>query len=129
MFYYIGLFLFFGFLGWLFDTTYRSLHARKYSQGTWLPFFSLIYATGGIILVLIFKYLNLSAWRQIIIGWALMVLLEFFSGHIARKVLKRRLWDYTPARLDLFGHIDLLHSLYWLILVTIFHFIFPYLPL
>ena len=126
---YLITFLVCGFLGWVLDTGYRSFEVKKYAPGTWLPFFSPIYATGGIVLLFIFKEIPLSPAVQIIIGTLCMILLEFVSGIISVRVLRRRFWSYKKSKYDLLGFIDPLHSLYWLILVMLFHLIFPYLPL
>ena len=130
IYYYIALFLAFGAMGWILDTGYRTIEIKKYTTGTWLPYFALIYAVGGMILFFIFKNTAWSIWWQIIIGWILMILLEFFSGHLSVKILRRRFWDYRlKARWHLAGHIDALHSFYWLMLTILFRMLFPYLPL
>lgn len=126
---YLITFLICGFLGWAIDTAYRSFVSKKYAPGTWLPFFSPIYATGGIILLFIFKEIPLSPPAQIIIGTICMILLEFVSGLISIKVLHKRFWSYKKSKYDLFGFIDLQHSFYWLILTALFRLIFQTLSL
>lgn len=125
MIFYIKLFFIFGLLGWIADTGYRSILAKKYAPGTLLPFFSPIYGFGAIILSLLFSQTAGTApIVQIVTGWILILFLEFISGTLSLRILGRRLWDYTPAKFDLFGHIDLVHAGLWLLLISIFRLYF-----
>lgn len=123
--YYIELFFIFSIFGWMIDTTYRSVLAKKYAPGTLLPFFSPIYGFGAIILALLFfQTAGTAPVVQIVTGWILILFLEFISGTLSLRILRRRLWDYTPAKFDLFGHIDLIHAGLWLLLISVFRLYF-----
>jgi len=126
---YIIEFFIFSFIGWILDSSYRSIASRKfvnagYFRGPFCP----IYGFGGVILVLIFKIPQLqSAWLLIFASLAL-ILIEYLGSVISEKLLKVKLWDYTKSPFNIGGRIDLLHSVYWIILaILFFYFIFPYL--
>lgn len=116
--YYFYIFIFGGFLGWILDTAFRSLQDKRYSPGTLIPFFSIIYGAGAVVLDVLFVYAPLAAYLQVLVGAVLAVLLELLSGLIALAVLKRRLWNYETSRFNYRGFIDLQHSLYWLLLIA-----------
>lgn len=123
--FYLQLFFFFSLGGWIIDTGYRSIVAKKYDSGTLIPFVSPIYGFGAVILALLFHLTpSLPPTLQVAIGWILILALEFISGYLSIKLLNRRLWDYTPSKYDLLGHVDLTHALYWLSMISIFRFFF-----
>lgn len=125
---YVIEFLLFSFVGWVIDSGYRSFVDRKwinvgYFRGPLCP----IYGLGGVVLVFIFNSFSflspLILWLVAAMG---MVIVEFIGGVFSEKVLKIKLWDYSDAKWHFAGHIDLLHSLYWLLLAILFGvFIFP----
>jgi len=114
-----ALFLLFGVLGWLLDTSYRSIVDKKYAPGTWLPYFGLIYAIGGTLCVLLFENIHVSAPVQVLIGTLAAVVLEFVGGVLSLAILRRRLWNYSHERLHFMGHIDMLHTVYWFAIVIL----------
>jgi len=120
------LFVVFGFVGWSIDTAYRSVLAKKYAHGTYIPFFAVSYGIGGSALVVLFQNLQAPAIVHIILGTILVTLIEFVAGIFCVAVLKRRLWDYSKNKLNFMGHIDALHAIYWLLLTALFWLVFPY---
>lgn len=118
IFYYIYVFAIGGLLGWILDTAFRSLEERRYSPGTLIPFFSIIYGAGAVVLDILFVYAPLPAYLQILAGAVLAVFLELISGLIMLSVLKRRLWNYEKSHYNYRGLIDLKHSFYWLLLIA-----------
>lgn len=118
-------FLFFSFLGWAIDSGYRSYQERKwinagYFQGPVCP----IYGFGALTLIFIFKYFSdLPHLILIFLGTTALILVEFMGGLFSETVLKVKLWDYSSSRFNWRGHIDLLHSFYWLISVIFFSFL------
>lgn len=117
-------FLFFSFLGWLLDSGYRSLTEKKwinagYFKGPCCP----IYGWGGLALLFVFKYLTfLPLFFLLVIGGISVVAVEYLGGLFAEKVLRLKLWDYSSSKYHLGGHIDLLHSFYWLLLSVFFYY-------
>jgi uncharacterized membrane protein len=127
---YLLIFIVFGFIGWVIDTSYRSITLRKYYSGTLIPLFSPIYGFGALVLVLLFTYLQAHIIVQIIAAGLLLTILELLGGIYCVKILRRKLWDYSKNKWNYKGYIDALHSFYWLILAFIFRIvIFPYLPI
>lgn len=121
-------FVLFSFIGWIIDSGYRSAYEKKwinagYFKGLVCP----IYGFGGLALVFVFKYLgSFDTYLLVLIATLAMIVIEYLGGIFSEKVLKMKLWDYSTAKFHLGGHVDLLHSIYWLILVLFFnYFIFP----
>ncbi len=121
---YVIEFILFSFLGWILDSGYRSILAKRwinagYFAGPICP----IYGFGGVILIFILKTLsNLDLVWLLIIASITMILVEYIGGIFSEKVLRVRLWDYSKTTFNVGGHIDVLHSFYWAILVVVFYF-------
>lgn len=125
---YILEFIIFSFIGWVLDSGYRSLTERKwinagYFKGPICP----IYGVGGLTLSFLFKYFNfLHLSLVLLIASLFLILIEYFGGIFSEKILKIKLWDYSDTTLNLGGHIDAIHSFFWVILTILFYyFIFP----
>lgn len=58
---------------------------------------------------------------DILIGAALITLVELISGIILNVWLKFNIWNYSSSRFNLLGQIDYIHSICWILLTpTIF---------
>jgi uncharacterized membrane protein len=123
---YLTLFFLYSFVGWIIDSSYRSVEAKKYSSGSFLPFLAPIYGVAGVSLTLFFQWSSLSLFLDILLGTVLVVMIEFFGGIFCVCVFGRRYWDYSKETYNLLGHISLLHSVYWLLLVIGFRLLFPF---
>ncbi len=114
---YVLFFLFSGVIGWFIDAGYCSLASRKFYIQTYfkrIPF-SPIWATGGLLVALLVEALEgQSLWMKIPIYFVSLNGLEYIAGTLALQILRRRVWDYSKSKYHLNGHIDLLHSCYWL---------------
>ncbi len=116
----------FSLIGWVIDSAYRSFTDGKL---VWAGYFRLlpicpIYGVGGLVLLYFLKYSGaIPTFLQILIGAVLMVLVEYAGGIFSERVLNVRLWDYSLRRWHIGGHIDGLHSLYWLVLVIFFYYV------
>ncbi|MBU1129166.1 MAG: putative ABC transporter permease [Nanoarchaeota archaeon] len=126
---YLFLFIIFGIIGWIIDTTYRSIISKKYDSRTQLLFFSPIYAIGGTILIIIYENVKVHFIIQIIIVSILFIALELISGIFSEKIMKKKYWDYSNNKWNFKGYIDALHSFYWIILATLIRIIYPYLKI
>lgn len=113
-----------GFCGWMIDTAYRSLRQGRHAPNTWIPFFSIIYASGALFLYILFTFFSISVFSDIIVGTILAICLELMSGIVALVFLNRRFWDYRSNRYNFRGFVDAEHSFYWLILVAIYRTFF-----
>jgi len=125
---YLVEFIVFSFFGWIIDSVYRSFVDKKiinagYFRGPVCP----IYGFGGLALVFTAKFLVFCSFlTKIMVGFLLILLIEYLGSIFSEKVLKIKLWDYSKAILNLNGRIDIYHSFYWLILVILFYyFVFP----
>jgi len=76
-----------------------------------------------------FFQVELPIFFHILLGTALIILLEFLGGIFCVAIFKKRYWNYSQNAYNFFGHIDLVHSVYWLLLVILFRMLFPFLPL
>ncbi len=123
-------FFFYGFVGWVIDSGYRSLVDRRWTRGgfSFLPF-TPSYGLAGVILlwigpsIIVWPY-----WIQWVFLGFLFAMYEYVCGHIAVFIHKRRLWDYSGGFLNLHGHTDLLHAVYWATLsLVVLHWVHPWL--
>src|SRR3989344_4117233 len=113
-----------GIFGWVIDTIYRSLVAKKYAPGTLVPFFAIIYGVGAVMLYLFFSSANISFLWSVIGGTVLCVALELVGGILSLMVLRHRLWDYSASPFNFYGFIDLEHTFYWLILTALYRLVY-----
>lgn len=125
-------FLFFSFLGWLLDSSYRSLTERKwvnagYFKGPFCP----IYGFGGLALLSVFTYFSfLPLFILFMVAGISLVIVEYLGGVFAEHFLRLKLWDYSSSHYHLGGHIDLLHSSYWFFLsVSCYYLFFPFMKI
>ena len=119
---YLAVFMVGGVFGWVLDTAHRSLVIGYYSSGTLIPFFSLIFGTGTVMLYKLFQYRCIPFLLSITIGTALSVLLELVSGIISRSILNYNLWDYSANPFNFYGIIDLEHAFYWFLITVAYKF-------
>lgn len=123
---YVLIFFFFAFLGWLVDSSYSSITAKKlvisgYFRG--LPFCP-IYGFGGILIVNSFSFLaQQPAWLVILFTTFLVIILEYMGGFLVERFLDERLWDYSNQKFNLV-YISAWHSFLWLIAVTVIYLFF-----
>lgn len=121
---YVIEFLFFGFVGWLLDSTYRLITDGRFLFGgyfRWIPIRP-IYGTGGLLLIFYFKiFTDLNPLALIIMASVMMVVLEYISGVFSERLLGIKLWDYSDAKFNIGGKVDLLHTIFWFVLVFLFY--------
>ena len=121
-------FLIISFFGWIIDTASRTWSEGHFSVGSFFraPICP-IYGIGGLILIFIFEnFYFLPFYLLIILGAICMISLECLGGLFVEKVFMVRLWDYSKSKYNVAGYVDLMHSLGWLFLVSIFGlYIFP----
>ena len=122
-------FLVFSFLGWIIDSGYRSITEQRWiNAGFFKGPICPIYGFGALVILFIFKYLSFIPPLLLILCASLgLVLVEYIGGIFTERVLKIKLWDYSSSQYHIGGHIDLLHSLYWVLLAILFSaFVYPY---
>jgi uncharacterized membrane protein len=124
------LFIIGGIVGFIIDTTYRSVAELTFSHqgfatslfGFTFPFLP-IYGFGLVIIYLIHRFVKNIAYKAIFFGLSL-ALLEFFGGMFTKLVLGTRLWDYSTNTLNILGHTDALHIIYWVVLGLLADYVF-----
>ena len=109
---YCSIFILCSFLGWIADDLYRRTVAGKDAPRI-IPFIAPPYGFAALALVLIYFYIPVNPFFQVVLGTLAAIAIEFLSGVFCLKVYKRRLWDYSRSRFNLYGHVDLMHSCYW----------------
>lgn len=125
---YLAYFIVFGLLGWALDTAYRIFAWHEKHGNTYLPYFAIIYGIGGVLLLALYQLTTLNAPAYIFIGGITITILELTAGAFCVNVLGKRMWDYRTSTYNLFGHIDLQHTLYWFIFAAILRILLPQLP-
>lgn len=118
--FYLALFIGGGIVGWMLDTIYCSLFAKRYVSKTVLPFFSPAYGIGAVMLFALYEFTALSFFLYIIAGTVLCVMLELIIGVMLLSLFQRRVWDYSASPYNFRGFIDLEHTFCWLALTPVF---------
>lgn len=122
---YIIYFLIFSFIGWIIDSSYQSIRSGKLVNSGYFPSLPLcpVYGVGGTLLIYLFMTIrSIPLFSLIILGAIAMTVVEYIGGVFCVHVLKERLWDYRHMKLNIHGHVNILHSLYWTLLVIIFYY-------
>jgi len=125
---YLLIFFVFSVVGWVIDTTYRSVAKARYAPGNRYPF-SPVYGVGALVLSFFYASTPLSVYGSILTAGILMVFVEFAAGLASELVLGRRLWDYSKNPLNFMGHVDLLHACFWLLLAALYYWLGGFFPL
>ncbi len=125
----LWIFFLYSFLGWIIDSCYRSLAAHKWTRGgfSFLPL-APTYGLGVTILLSLGHYLLAL---PLFVQWCILGVFfagyEYFCGQMAVIFLNRRLWDYSKSFLNMHGHTNLLHAVYWATLaIFTLHWLHPF---
>lgn len=110
----ILLFFIYGFLGWIFETTYVSVRKRKFVnrgflKGPILP----IYASGAIIMLFASIPFKRNLVATYFAGMAAATLLELVVGLAMESIFKVKYWDYSNQKFQFKGVICLSSSIAW----------------
>ena len=92
-----GLFLFYSFIGWMMDTTFRSVATHRFTSKNFLHIpLTPIYGIGALLILYVHPFL---APLPLALEWlafgGLLTALEYVGGVFCVRVLHRRLWKYT----------------------------------
>jgi uncharacterized membrane protein len=115
------------------DSVYSSIENKKIIFGGWFRSFLIsvpiapIYGFGVLILMFLSIYISeYNIFVQILIIGIVLTLFEYISGVLMLKIVKRRAWDYRKKFLNLQGHVDFVHFVYWAVLGYLFiEFLLP----
>jgi len=111
----IGYFFFYSFVGWLMDTSYRSILARAFAPGSFFPVpMCPIYGFGALLVIFLHRaFPSAPLVLQGLIYGVLLALLEYLTGYFALLFFHRRLWYYAGGWLNLGHFTDLSHAVLW----------------
>lgn len=116
-------FMIYSALGWLIESTYRSILEKRiinsgFLNGPICP----IYGFGALILIFCFSPIKNPA-LLFIAGFTILTLWEYIVGVIMEKLFNTKYWDYSSERININGRVCLKNSIYWGILTVVFIFI------
>ncbi len=122
-------FFIYGLFGWILDTSYRSIQAKRFNQGSFLNLpFCTSYGLGGLFLITISDWITeFDLITQFVILAISLAALEYALGFISHLTWKKRYWDYRKAKFNIKGYTDLEHAIYWGLLGLFFiHILHPW---
>lgn len=111
----LWIFLFYGVVGWIIDSGYRTLVDKKWSPGgfSMLPFTP---SYGAAAVLLFWAGPLIMHWPvaiQLVVLGLVFGTFEYVCGHLSILFMRKRLWDYSKGFWNIHGHADLLHTIYW----------------
>lgn len=107
-------FFFYSFVGWVMETCYCSVLARKYvARGFLYGPICPIYGVGVLLMILFFKPLTGNPILFYITAVVVMSAWEYFVGWLLETTTHVKYWDYSNVRFNLQGRICLPISLTW----------------
>ena len=106
------IFLFYSVLGWLCETIYCSLLARRFVNRGFLngPLCP-VYGFGALLVIFLLRPLSNHVFLLFLAGTLLTSALEYFTAFWMEKVFQMKWWDYSDHRFHLHGRICLLNSI------------------
>lgn len=122
----IMLFFIYGFLGWVFESTYVSIKKRKvinrgFLKGPMLP----IYAFGAILMLFVSIPFERNLIATYFAGMIAATALEFVVGILMESIFKVKYWDYSNQKFQFKGVICISSSVAWgfftLLLTEVIH--------
>lgn len=121
--YIIDFFLIYSFIGWVLESIYKTILAKKLINSGFLygPFCP-IYGIGALIM-----YLFLSLCDNIITvflsGFVVLSVWEYLVAWALEKLFHEKYWDYSNNKFNINGRVCLLNSIFWGVLGVIFTYI------
>lgn len=102
------------FIGWCIESTYVSLHKKKwvnrgFMRGPFLP----IYGSGAIMMLFVSRPFQENLILVFLAGMVGATVLEYVTGVCMEALFKVRYWDYSDKRFNFKGHICAGSSLAW----------------
>lgn len=121
--YIIDFFLIYSFAGWVLESIYKSIFAKKFVNSGFLygPFCP-IYGIGALIM-----YLFLSLCDNVITvflsGFVVLSVWEYIVAWGLEKLFHEKYWDYSNYKFNINGRVCLLNSIFWGVLGVIFTYV------
>ena len=114
-------FIIYSFLGWVMESTVRSISDKKiintgFLRGPFCP----IYGIGAIIMLLFLdRFQDKPIWL-FFIAITVLTIWEYLVGVLLEKMFKTKYWDYSDHKFNLQGRVCLTNSICWGILGVVF---------
>lgn len=127
-FYILIYFIIYSFLGWILESTVRTICERKIiNTGFLIGPFCPIYGFGAIIMILFLNKFENNIILLFFISFIVLSIWEYVVGVLLEKLFKTKYWDYSKNRFNLKGRVCLTNSLAWGILGVLFiRYIHPF---
>lgn len=124
---YVLYFFFYSLLGWIAETIYCSVAAKKFiNRGFLTGPMCPIYGTGAVVMTVALTPLKAYPVLVFLVGIVLCDIVEFLTSYVMEKLFHARWWDYSDRWLNIQGRICFRHSMYWGIAsVAFLYFIHP----
>ncbi len=106
------LFLIYGFLGWLCESIYCSIPAKRlinrgFLTGPICP----VYGVGGVLIILLLTPFEDNLFLLYFFGVLITSIVEYITGWLLEAVFHTRWWDYSNRRFQIQGRVCLRNSL------------------
>ena len=110
----------YSFIGWLIETIYCSIPARKFVyRGFLMGPVCPIYGFGALSVLLVLSPFSNRPLLVFFLGLVITSALEYFVSVLLEKLFKKSWWDYSARKFNINGRICLLTSLAWGVLSVV----------
>ncbi|MBR0134310.1 putative ABC transporter permease [Candidatus Saccharibacteria bacterium] len=115
----------YSFLGWVWESIYRSIVNRRFINSGFLagPFIP-IYGFGALLYILL-MHVSINPFFLFFVGGILACMLEYITSWLLEKIFHARWWDYSKEKLNINGRVCLIGFLAF----AFFAAILPYIQL
>lgn len=126
--YFIDYFLIYSFLGWLLESVYKTIYAKRFINSGFLTGPACpIYGIGALIMYIFLSGYNNNPLHVFVIGFVVLSIWEYIVAWALEKIFNAKYWDYSNNKFNIDGRVCLLNSVFWGILGVIFiYFIHPF---
>lgn len=117
----ITYFMIYSFLGWVMESTFRSISEKKViNTGFLIGPYCPIYGIGAIIMFLFLDSFETNLILLFFISIIVLSAWEYIVGYFLEKIFNTKYWDYSDHKLNIKGRICLTNSIYWGFLGVVF---------
>ena len=126
--YFVDYFLIYSFLGWLLESIYKTIYAKRFiNSGFLIGPVCPIYGIGALIMYVSLSGYNNNALHVFVIGFVVLSIWEYIVAWALEKIFNTKYWDYSNNKFNIDGRVCLLNSIFWGVLGVLFiYFIHPF---
>lgn len=127
MYHLIYYFIIYSFMGWVVESTFKSLLFKKpinsgFLHGPFIP----IYGVGAVIVITCLEPFANNLLLLFILGFILMTIMEYIVGSCMESMFNTSWWDYSSNFMNINGKVCLENSIYWgLLSIFLLKFLHP----